>query len=124
MLEEIKGTTMPVLEVTLDPGESIVAESGELGWIAGGIELTTTTGMDGGADVGGALARSFSGGAFFMTQYTATTEPGMVAFPAKLPGQIVKVPLGDREYVVRQGAFVAGTVGCEVGTALHASRLG
>ena len=124
MKEEIKGTTMPVLEVSLDPGESVVAESGELGWIAGSIELTTTTGMDGDADVGDALKRAFSGGAFFMTQYTATTAPGMVAFPAKLPGQIVKVSLGDREYVVRQGAFVAGTLGCEVGTALHASRLG
>ena len=125
MLEEIKGTAMPVLEVSLDPGESVVAESGELGWIAGGIELTTTTGVDGDGDVGGALKRAFSGGAFFMTQYTATTAPGMVAFPAKLPGQIIKAPLGpDREYVVRQGGFVAGTLGCEVGTALHASRLG
>ena len=55
MLEEIKGTTMPVLEVTLDPGESVVAESGELGWIAGDIELTTTTGMRGDADIGGAV---------------------------------------------------------------------
>src|SRR5919199_3821741 len=103
MLEEIKGTTMPVLEVTLDPGEAVVAESGELGWIAGDVELTTTTGMRGDADVGGALKRAFSGGAFFMTQYTATTQRGMVAFPAKLPGQILKVPLGERAYVVRQG---------------------
>jgi uncharacterized protein (TIGR00266 family) len=124
MNEEIKGTTMPVLEVTLEPGESVVAESGELGWIAGPLELTTTTGMRGDANITGALKRSFGGGAFFMTQYTATTESGMVAFPTKLPGQIVKAPLGDREYIVRQGGFLAGTLGCEVGTAFHASRLG
>src|SRR5919202_2374897 len=113
MNEEIKGTTMPVLEVTLESGESVVAESGELGWIAGAVELTTTTGMRGDAEVGGALKRVFGGGAFFMTQYSATTAPGMVAFPAKLPGQIVKVPLGPGQaYVVRQGGFVAGTLGC------------
>ena len=40
----IRGTTMPVLEVHLTPGESVVAEAGQLGWFDDGIELETTTG--------------------------------------------------------------------------------
>ncbi|MGZ8716968.1 MAG: AIM24 family protein, partial [Gaiellaceae bacterium] len=37
----IRGTTMPVLEVHLTPGESVVAEAGQLGWFDDGIELET-----------------------------------------------------------------------------------
>ena len=33
MQDRIIGTTMPVLEITLDPGEAIFSESGELSWM-------------------------------------------------------------------------------------------
>ena len=39
MDHKVIGTTMPVLEMQLAAGESIVAEGGELSWMTGPIEL-------------------------------------------------------------------------------------
>src|SRR5581483_11670072 len=41
MRYEIKGDTTPILEVQLAPGDEVVAESGELAWMHGPVELKT-----------------------------------------------------------------------------------
>jgi uncharacterized protein (TIGR00266 family) len=121
----IRGTTMPVLEVHLTPGESVVAESGQLGWFDDGIELETTTALAGADGMWDAAKRSFGGGTFFMTRYASTTQAGTVAFPARLPGKIVQVPLGpDRSYLVQRNGFLAGLEGVELTTALDAGHIG
>jgi len=122
---QIRGTTMPVLEVRLDPGESVIAESGELGWMSETIELETSTAFGGADGVLDAAKRSFGGASFFMTRYSATTAPGFVCFPVKVPGQIFQVPLGpDHEYVIHRHGFLAGTTGCELATAFSPDKLG
>lgn len=122
---EIRGTTMPVLEVRLTPGESVVAESGQLGWFDEGIELETTTAAAGADGVWDATKRSFSGGTFFMTRYSSVDRPGTVTFPARLPGTIFQVPLGpERSYLIQRHGFLAGMEGCELATALDAKHFG
>jgi uncharacterized protein (TIGR00266 family) len=122
---QIRGTTMPVLEVRLDPGESVVAESGELGWVTDSIELQTSTALAGSDGMWDAAKRSFGGGSFFMTEYSATTAPGVAVFPARLPGSIINVPLGpEHSYIVQRGGFLAGTFGCELATAFHPKKIG
>ncbi len=122
---QIRGTTMPVLEVRLDPGESVVAESGELGWVTDSIELQTSTALAGADGMWDAAKRSFGGGSFFMTQYSATTAPGVAVFPARLPGSILEVPLGpEHSYTVQRGGFLAGSYGSELATAFHPKKIG
>ena len=41
MNHRIIGTTLPVLEFQLQPGESVVAVSGELSWMSHSIQLKT-----------------------------------------------------------------------------------
>jgi uncharacterized protein (TIGR00266 family) len=121
----IRGTTMPVLEVRLTPGESVVAEAGQLGWFDDGIELETSTAMAGSDGVWDAAKRSFGGGTFFMTRYASTTHPGMVAFPARLPGKIFQLPLGPgRSYIIQRHGFLAGLEGSELSTAFQPGHLG
>jgi uncharacterized protein (TIGR00266 family) len=121
----IRGTTMPVLEVHLTPGESVVAESGQLGWFDDGVELETTTALAGADGMWDAAKRSFGGGTFFMTRYSSTTQPGTVVFPARLPGKIFQVPLGpDRSYLIQRHGFLAGLEGVELTTAFHPGHLG
>jgi uncharacterized protein (TIGR00266 family) len=121
----IRGTTMPVLEVHLTPGESVVAETGQLGWFDESIELETTTVAAGADGMWDAAKRTFGGGSFFMTRYQAVGEAGRVAFPARLPGKIVQVPLGqDRSYVIQRHGFLAGLEGCELQTALDLRHVG
>jgi uncharacterized protein (TIGR00266 family) len=122
---EIRGTTMPVLELRLLPGECVVAESGRLGWFDDGIELETTTALAGSDGVWDAARRTFGGASFFMTRYSATTQPGTVAFPAGLPGKIVQVPLGPgRSYLIQRHGFLAGLQGVELSTAFQPSKVG
>jgi uncharacterized protein (TIGR00266 family) len=121
----IRGTTMPVLEVHLTPGESVVAESGQLGWFDDGIELETTTALAGADGLWDATKRSFGGGTFFMTRYASTTQPGTVTFPARLPGKIFQVPLGPgRSYLIQRHGFLAGLEGSELSTAFDVRHFG
>jgi len=121
----IHGTTMPVLEITLTPGESVIAETGQLGWFDDGIELTTTTAAAGGDGLWDATKRSMGGSTFFMTRYSASTKPGTVTFPARLPGQIFQIPLGPgRSYLIQRHGFLAGLEGAELSTAFDAKHFG
>ncbi len=63
MEAQVKGTTMPVLEITLNPGEGIVAEAGELSWMSEAIQLKTSTQMAGSKGVIGVFKRAVGGGA-------------------------------------------------------------
>jgi uncharacterized protein (TIGR00266 family) len=121
----IRGTAMPVLEVRLTPGESVVAETGQLGWFDDGIELTTTTVAAGADGLWDATKRSAGGSTFFMTRYASTTKPGTVTFPARLPGQIFQIPLGPgRSYLIQRHGFLAGLEGSELSTAFDAHHFG
>ena len=69
MQDRIIGTTMPVLEITLDPGEALFSESGELSWMTQSIVMQTSTQMGGGGGVGGVFKRALGGSSIFMTEY-------------------------------------------------------
>jgi uncharacterized protein (TIGR00266 family) len=122
---KVVGTLMPVLEVSLDAGESVFAESGELSWISASIQLHTSTSA--GGQQGGfmnVLGRALAGATIFMTEYTAQGGPGLAAFCAKLPGQIMPVELTGREaYWVHRHGFVAATPGVQLNVAFQ-QRLG
>ena len=110
MQARIQGTTMPVLEVDLDPNESVFSESGELSWMTGSIQMATHTQMGGGGGLFGVLKRVAGGGSIFMTEYRAYQYPGTVSFATKLPGHIVPVDLGHGpEYMVHRHGFLCAT---------------
>src|ERR1700740_1833801 len=100
MQSRITGTTMPVLEFTLDPNDSIISEAGELSWMSSSVQLNTHTQLGGGGGLFGALKRVAGGGTLFMTEYRALGAPGELAFATKLPGHIVPIEGGaGREYM-------------------------
>ncbi len=115
MDHRVVGTVMPVLEMLLQPGESIVSEPGELSWMSGTIQLRTSTQMAGAKGFMGVLKRAMAGGGLFMTEYSAQGGAGMVAFSTKVPGQIlpVEVSPGQSFFIHRHG-FLCGTQGVEL----------
>lgn len=126
MEHRILGTTMPVLEVTLQPQEWIIAESGELSWMTQSIGLqsgVTIGGQQGG--IFGAITRVLSGSTIFMTQYYAYQYPGQVAFATKVPGAIIPIdiPPGHPGYVVHRHGFLVGGPQIQLGIAAQ-QRLG
>jgi uncharacterized protein (TIGR00266 family) len=122
MQTRIQGTTMPVLEVQLDPNESVFSESGELSWMTGSVQMTTHTQMGGGGGLFGVLKRVAGGGSLFMTEYRAMNYPGEVAFATKVPGHIVPVQLGQGiEYMVHRHGFLCATTQVTIGVGFQQS---
>lgn len=110
MQTRIQGTTMPVLEVQLDPNESVFSESGELSWMSASIQMMTHTQMGGGGGLFGVLKRVAGGGSIFMTEYRAYQYPGEVAFATKVPGHIVPVEVQPgQEFLVHRHGFLCAT---------------
>jgi uncharacterized protein (AIM24 family) len=95
--DQLLGSTQPVLSISLEPGERVIAETGGFAWMTDSIRMTP--------------------GAAHLSEYSATNEQGTVAFAARLPGSIVPIELtAGREYFVHRGGFLAGTPGIEVAT--------
>ena len=115
MEPKIIGTTMPVLELNMQPGDKVFAESGELSWMSMAIQMQTSTSA-GGQQGGflGALGRAVAGGTLFMTEYTAVGGPGLLTFAAKLPGQILPVQVAPNAgFLVHRHGFMCGTPGVQ-----------
>ena len=116
------GNTLPVLELALEAGEGVVAETGQLSWMSGGIELHTTTSTAGSTGFLGAVGRALSGGGLFMTEYTAPYQPGTVAFAAKIPGRMVELHVQPgQSYLIHKHGFVCATPGVQLGTGFQQS---
>ena len=117
----IAGTTMPILEITLEPGESIVAEGGDVAWLSPGMHLDTSTvhGTGGQGGFMSGLKRVLGGAQLFLTQYTAPAG-GLVAFAAQLPGTIREVTIDPTDtFLIQAGAYTASTPQVEVSVALQ-----
>ncbi len=122
MQSRILGTTMPVLEVMLQPGEAIISEAGELSWMTSSVQMTTHTQMAGGGGFFGAIKRVAGGGTLFMTEYSALGMPGEVAFATKVPGHILPVEVGGgQEFYVHRHGFLCATAQVQLGVGFQQS---
>ena len=122
MQSRIVGTTMPVLELLLEPGESVISEAGELSWMGQSIAMTTHTQFGGGGGFLGAIKRMAGGGSLFMTEYQAQGYAGEVAFATKIPGHILPLEIGPgHEYLVHRHGFLCATPQIQLGVGFQQS---
>lgn len=110
MRSEITGSTLPVLTITLEGGETILAEPDRLSWMTANIAMHTTAATGGAGGLFGALGRAVAGGGLFMTEFTAERSEGFVAFAATVPGNIVQTEVHEgRGYLIHRHGFLAGS---------------
>src|SRR6202051_2004635 len=110
MQNRILGTTMPVVEFTLEANESVISEAGELSWMTSSIQMTTHTQFGGGGGLFGVLKRVAGGGSIFMTEYRAIGAAGELAFATQLPGHIVPIEVSPgHEYMIHRNGFLCAT---------------
>jgi uncharacterized protein (TIGR00266 family) len=113
---------MPVLDVRLEPNESVFSESGELSWMTSSIQMTTHTQMGGGGGIFGALKRVAGGGSLFMTEYRAMGAAGEVSFATKVPGHIVPLEITPgSEYMIHRHGFLCATDQVTIGVGFQQS---
>ncbi len=122
MNHRILGSTLPVLELQMAPGDSIVAVSGELSWMSQSIDMHTTTQTGGGGGLMGVFKRVAGGGSLFMTEYTAQGSPGILAFATRVPGHILPVDVTPgKMYMVHRHGFLCATPGVDLSVGFQQS---
>lgn len=112
---KIVGQTVPVVEVTLNKGESMYTQSGGMAYQTEGIKMHTNA--RGG--VMKSLGRMFAGESIFMANYTAETDNAMVAFATTVPGALVPVDLRNvpNGLIMQKGAFLCAEQSVETSVA-------
>lgn len=129
----IHGDDMQLIEIELDPGETVIAEAGAMCFMEEQIEFETKMG-DGTAPAGGFMGalknigkRVLTGESIFMTHFTHRGGSGKrkVAFAAPYPGKIIAVDLAQHggELICEKDAFLCAAMGTSVGIAFN-RRLG
>jgi uncharacterized protein (TIGR00266 family) len=125
---ELFGDDIQIVEVELDPGETVIAEAGAMNYMEEGIHFEAKMG-DGSApdkgyfgkmlDVG---KRALTGESLFMTHFTNHGHGKQrVAFSAPYPGKIMPVDMAQcgGELLCQKDAFLCAALGTQVGIAFQ-----
>ncbi|WP_029917827.1 TIGR00266 family protein [Pelobacter seleniigenes] len=129
----IIGDDMQLVEVELDPGETVVAEAGAMTYMEDGISFEARMGDGSEPDQGlfgkllGAGKRALTGESVFMTHFTNQSRGKKhVAFAAPYPGKIVPLDLatiGGGGILCQKDSFLCAAYGTRLGIAFQ-RRLG
>jgi uncharacterized protein (TIGR00266 family) len=104
MKYDLQGTTMQLLNVQLEKGETVYSESGRLVYMSDNVKMETRA--KGGLWAG--VKRKFAGESFFLVNLTSVRGNGIVGFGSEFPGKIRPLKLGPGEEMIAQkDAFLA-----------------
>lgn len=107
----IEGTTLPVVTVTLTPGQRIFSSSGGMSWMTQSVEMDTNTG----GGLGRMFKRALSGESLFIVDYYVKGKEGEVAFSAEFPGTILDLDLTEgQSVVVQKDSFMCAEKGVDL----------
>jgi uncharacterized protein (TIGR00266 family) len=128
---EIIGHDIQLVEIELDPEETVVAEAGAMAYLESDITFETRMGDGSSAEgfVGklfGAGKRLMTGESLFMTHFTNEgSSKRKVAFSAPLPGSIVPIDLSAEggEVICQKDAFLVAAKGTSIDLAFS-QRIG
>jgi uncharacterized protein (TIGR00266 family) len=129
---EIIGDDIQIVEIELDPGETVIAEAGAMNYMDDGIAFEAKMG-DGSQPESGffgklisAGQRALTGESIFLTHFTNQgAGKRRVAFAAPYPGKIIPINLTkvNGELMCQKDAFLCAALGTEIGIAFT-KRLG
>ncbi|MBF0429047.1 MAG: TIGR00266 family protein [Magnetococcales bacterium] len=129
---KIIGNDIQIVEIELDPGETVIAEAGAMNYMEAGIVFTTRMG-DGSSPNTGILSgllnvgkRLLTGESLFVTHFTNEGQGKQcVAFAAPFPGRIIPIDLASLggELLCQKDAFLCAALGTSLGIAFT-KRLG
>ena len=129
---QIYGNDLQVVEVELDPGETVIAEAGAMNWMEDHISFESKMGDGSKADEGlmGKLLnvgkRALTGESLFMTHFhNEGRDKRRVAFAAPYPGHIIPIDMAQigEELICQKDAFLCAALGTELSIAFN-RRLG
>ncbi len=120
---EIIGDDMQIVEVELDPDETVIAEAGAMNYMEDGIEFKAKLGDGSDAD-SGLFGKLFRAGkrvlaqeSLFLTHFTnRDTQKRRVAFAAPYPGKIIPVDMSkvNGDLLCQKDAFLCAAYGTRI----------
>ena len=126
---KIIGDDMQMVQVELDPSETVIAEAGAMTYMEEGITFEAKMGDGSEPDQGlfgkllGAGKRVLTGESIFMTHFTNRGQGKQhVAFAAPYPGKIIPLDLATvsgGEVLCQKDAFLCAAHGTEIGIAFQ-----
>ena len=125
---QIHGESIQMVEIELDPGETVIAEAGAMNYMEDGIQFETKMGDGSTPDTGfmGKLMavgkRALTGESIFMTHFTNRgSGKKHVTFAAPYPGTVVPIDLSalGGELLCEKDAFLCAALGTQVGIAFN-----
>lgn len=129
---EIFGDDMQIVEVELDPGETVIAEAGAMNYMEDGITFESKMG-DGATPTSGMMGallnvgkRVLTGESIFLTHFTNRGQgKKRVSFAAPYPGKIVPMDMAELggELICQKDAFLCAAFGTRTDIAFQ-KRLG
>ena len=125
---KILGDDIQLVEITLDPGETVIAEAGAMVYMEEGIQFDTK--MGDGSDPNQTLlgkivsagTRVLTGESIFLTHFTNTAGvKRTVAFSAPYPGTVIPVDLGSlsNTLIVQKDGFLCAAFGTKLSLVLN-----
>ncbi|MDX2441971.1 MAG: TIGR00266 family protein [Desulfobacterales bacterium] len=129
---KVIGDDIQIVEVELDPGETVIAEAGAMNYMDDGITFEAKMGDGSKPDSGlfgklmDAGKRAITGESIFLTHFTNSgSGKKSVAFAAPYPGKIIPIDMTkvNGELLCQKDAFLCAALGTEVGIAFT-KRLG
>lgn len=120
---EIIGDDLQLVEIELDPQETVIAEAGAMSWMDEQIQFEARMGDGSKANEGiggmlkGLAKRAFTGESLFMTHFTNVGHgKKKVAFAGPYPGHIVPLELNalGGDIMCQKDAFLCAAKGTEV----------
>ena len=129
---KIIGDDIQIVEVELDPGETVIAEAGAMNYMDDGITFEAKMGDGSKPDSGlfgklmDAGKRAITGESIFLTHFTNSgSGKKSVAFAAPYPGKIIPIDMTkvNGELLCQKDAFLCAALGTEIGIAFT-KRLG
>jgi uncharacterized protein (TIGR00266 family) len=126
---KIIGHDIQMVEIGLDPGETVVAEAGVMTFMEQDIDFTAKMG-DGTEGVMGKLfgigKRMLTGESIYLTHFTNQGKNKRhVGFSAPFPGSIIPLNLAElnEEVICQKDSFLAAALGTQIDITFH-KRLG
>ncbi|MBT1706736.1 TIGR00266 family protein [Fulvivirgaceae bacterium PWU5] len=121
---QIKGESIQIVEIELDPQETVIAEAGAMLFMEDGITFETKMGDGANPNQGifdkllSAGSRIITGESLFMTHFTNRgNRKAKVGFSAPYPGTIIPVSLADspgHELIVQKDGFLCAAYGTKL----------
>jgi uncharacterized protein (TIGR00266 family) len=121
---QIKGESIQIVEVELDPGETVIAEAGAMLFMDEGIQFETKMGDGSNPRQGlfdkllSAGGRLLTGESLFMTHFTNRgNRKAKAGFSAPYPGTVIPVDLAssrNNELIVQKDGFLCAAFGTKL----------